>query len=123
MVDILAYQLAAFFGSVAAIIFATIAPYFKKWQETKEVTGIDLKFDRKFAFSAGVAFLFALLAGILNFETTEANINTNDTIFKVFVSAFLTGVGVNFGLNQFMKPSTSLVTALKEEREQNSSKS
>ena len=30
MVDILAYQLANFFGAVAAILLATVAPYFQK---------------------------------------------------------------------------------------------
>ena len=117
MVDVLAYQLAAFFGSVAAILFATVAPYFKKWMETKEVTGIDLIFDKKFAVTAAIGFMFAIIAGILNFENTEANIDFEATIFKTFVASFLTGLGVTFGINQFIKPSSVLKQVVAENKQ------
>lgn len=118
MVDVLSYQLAAFFGSVAAIMFGSGITYYKKWMELKEIAGIDVAFDRKFFMSAGIAFLFAIVAGILNFENAETQINPNDTIFKVFVSAFITGVAFNFGINAFMKPSTTLVSIIKQQQEQ-----
>lgn len=121
MVDILAYQLANFFGAVAAILLATVAPYFKKFLETKEVTGADLVFDKKFAVTAAVGFLFALAAGTIAFD--ESSINYSDTIFKVFVASFLSGIGVIFGANQFIKPSSVLRQVAAENKELKSSKS
>ncbi len=115
MVDVLMYQIAAFLGSVLAVVFGTIAPYYKKWTETKEITGEPLVFDKKFAVSAGISIVFAFLAGLLSFDTTESSINYNDTVLKTFVAAFLTGVALNLGINSFMKPSTSLISVIKKQ--------
>jgi len=71
MVDILAFQLAALLGAIIAIVFGAVATYYKKWMETKEALGVEIKFDRKFALSAGVSFAFAIFAGLLAFDDIE----------------------------------------------------
>ncbi len=111
--DVLAYQAAALLGSLAAVLFGTVAPYFKKFMETKEIVGEKLQFDKKFLVTGGIAFMFAMIAGIINFDATVSNIDYNATILKVFATSFLAGIGVNFGLNQYMKPSTTLVTTMR----------
>ena len=119
MVDLLAYQLAALFGAILAIVFGTVATYYKKWLETKEL-GIEIKFEKRFIISAAASFAFAIFAGLLAFDEIESNINYDTTILKVFASAFISGVGANFGINAFMKPSSVLVAQVRELKEQNS---
>jgi uncharacterized protein YacL len=111
--DVIGYQMAALGGSIVAFAFATILPYFKKWLETKEIVGSELKFDKKFMVTGGIAFVFAMFAGLINFESTETQIDYNSTILKVFVTAFITGIGFNFGINQWIKPSSTVVTAFR----------
>lgn len=118
MVDTIWYHLAAFFGSVLAVGFINIAEFYRKWVETKEVANVEIIFEKRFMFSAGISVAFALFAGLLSFDTTEQNIDYNATIFKVFASAFIAGVAANFGINRFMKPSSTVMNAFKEQKQE-----
>lgn len=111
--NVLAYQAAALIGSIAAIAFGTVIPYYKKWLAEKEINGVNIEFNKKYLMTGGISFMFAVIAGVINFDNTISTIDYNSTILKVFVAAFVTGIGSNFLLNSYIKPSSTVVSFVK----------
>jgi len=113
MVDVLVEGI-VLLGATIGSAGATLIPYIQKFREGQVIDGSELKFDKKFLVTAGISLLFGFIIATLAFDEAIANVNDGDSIFKVFISAFVFALTVNLAVNKFISPNKSLVTLVKE---------
>jgi hypothetical protein len=106
-------------GSILGAATVTLIPYFQKIREVKKIDGSELKFDKKFLYTALIAFVLGTVVSLLNYSTVEAQVDENQTLLKIFVTAFGIAFTANWIFNSVLKPSSlvGVVNVLQGENE------
>lgn len=106
-------------GSILGTATVTLLPYFKRVRESSQIDGSVLKFDKKFLYTALIAFALGTIFSILNFSEVEAQVDPNATLVKIFVTSFGIAFTANWIFNSVLKPDSlvSVVSVLQEENQ------
>lgn len=93
-------------GSILGAATVTLIPYFRKQREAGQIDGSKLVFDKKFLYTALIAFALGTIFSILNFSSVEAQVDANTTAVKIFATAFGIAFSANWIFNSALKPSS-----------------
>jgi hypothetical protein len=108
LVDQTIIALVVFIGSALGATFAALLPYYKKLRE-EQALGQSIKFDPIFLKTLLMGFVAGCVISVMSFDANFASVDTNGSVVKIFVTAFITAAGGNVVINAFIKPS-SVVT-------------
>ena len=106
-------------GSILGAATVTLVPYFSKIREAKKIDGSELKFDKKFLYTALIAFVLGTVVALLNFSTVESQVDQNQTLLKIFATSFGIAFTANWIFNSVLKPSSlvGVINSLQGENE------
>lgn len=106
-------------GAILGATVITLLPFFKKFRETQQLDGTTLKFDKKFLYTALIAFTIGTVLALLNFDDVRNQVNTQDSLIKIFATSFGIAFAANWIFNTVLKPDSlvSVVSVLQEENQ------
>lgn len=104
-------------GSILGAATVTLVPYFKKIREAQVIDGSGIVFDKKFLYTALIAFVLGTVVALLNFAEVEAQVDQGQTLLKIFITSFGIAFTANWIFNSALKPDslTSVVNVLQGE--------
>lgn len=91
-------------GSILGAATVTLIPYFKKVREAAEIDGSSIVFDKKFLYTALIAFVLGTVVSVLNFAEVQAQVDQGQTLLKIFVTSFGIAFTANWIFNRALKP-------------------
>lgn len=106
-------------GSILGASIITVIPFLKKVREAGAIDGSVLKFDKKFLYTALIAFTIGTVLALLNFDDVRNQVNTQESLIRIFVTSFGIAFGANWIFNSVLKPDSlvSVVSVLQEENQ------
>lgn len=106
-------------GAILGATIITLVPFFKKFRESQQLDGTTLKFDKKFLYTALIAFTIGAVLALLNFDDVRNQINPQDSLIKIFATSFGIAFAANWIFNSVLKPDSlvGVVSVLQQENQ------